>query len=82
MRPGDAISAVVFDRDLTRRERHAAGTALHYVYGISTGGAYGAAAERRPGITAGAGLPMGAFVWLTADEIAVPAPGLSKSAAE
>jgi putative membrane protein len=81
MRPGNAISSLVSDRDLRARE-HAAGSALHYDYGISTCGAYGAAAERWPGITAGPGLPMGAFVWLTADEIAVPAHGLSKSAAQ
>ncbi len=34
--------------------------------------------ELVPGVTAGAGLPFGAFIWLTADEGIVPALGLSK----
>jgi len=50
--------------------------------GITTGVLYGAVAELLPEVTVGAGLPFGAFVWLTADEGAVPALGLSKSPAE
>ncbi len=82
MRLGNAISVGLFDHDLTRSEKDTAGTALHYAYGISTGGLYGAVAELLPSVTAGAGLPMGVFVWVTADEIATPALGLSKSSAE
>ena len=82
MRLANAISVGVFDRELTKSEKHAAGTALHYAYGISIGGLYGVAAELVPGVTAGAGLPYGATIWLTADEGVVPALGLSKSPTE
>ena len=81
-RLANAISVGVFDYELTRSEKDVAGTALHYAYGISMGGLYGAAAELVPGITAGAGLPYGAIVWITADEGVVPALGLSKSPTE
>jgi len=36
------------------------------------------AVEIRPKVTTGAELPFGAAVWLVADEVAVPAFGLSK----
>ena len=42
-------------------------------------GVYGAAAEVFPEVTAGAGLPYGAVVWLGADEGVVPLLGLSKA---
>jgi putative membrane protein len=40
--------------------------------------AYGALAELSPTVAAGAGVPFGAALWLAADELAVPALGLSK----
>lgn len=82
MRLGNAISVGLFDRKLTQDEKHTAGTVLHYAYGISTGAAYGAAAEFLPSVTAGAGLPLGAVVWVGADEGVVPALGLSKAPTE
>lgn len=47
-----------------------------------TGAMYGAMSELWPEAAVGAGLPFGAAVWLAADEIAVPALGLSKPATE
>lgn len=82
MRLANAISIGLFDHELTRSEKDTSGTALHYAYGISMGGLYGAAAELVPGVTAGAGLPYGALVWVTADEGVTPALGLSKSPTE
>ncbi|MBA3439002.1 MAG: DUF1440 domain-containing protein [Pyrinomonadaceae bacterium] len=82
MRLANAVSVGVSGHELTRSEKHTAGTALHYAYGISMGGLYGAAAELAPIITIGAGLAYGASVWVVADEGVVPALGLSKSAAE
>lgn len=55
---------------------------MHYGFGTVTGAAYGVAAEVAPASAAGEGLPFGTFVWLTADEIAVPALGLSKPAGQ
>lgn len=73
-----ALSQGVFDHKLTEREKNVAGTGVHYAFGVTTGGLYGAVSELVPGVTAGAGLPFGAFIWLTADEGIVPALGLSK----
>ncbi|CAN5368420.1 MAG: DUF1440 domain-containing protein [Pyrinomonadaceae bacterium] len=81
-RLASAISVGVFDHDLTRSGKDAGGIALHYAYGISMGAFYGAAAELVSGVTAGAGLPYGALIWITADEGVIPALGLSKSSAE
>ena len=82
MRLANAISVGVFDYELTRSEKETAGTALHYAYGISMGGLYGAAAELAPVVTVGAGALYGAGIWVVADEGVIPALGLSKSSAE
>lgn len=82
MRLANLISEAVLDRDLTGAEKQAAGTLAHYVFGVSTGAGYGVAAEAFPTLTAGAGVPLGAFVWLTVDEGMVPALGLSKRPTE
>lgn len=82
MRLANVISEGVFDRELSREEKHIAGTFVHYVFGVTTGAWYGATAETFPVLTAGGGLPFGAFVWLTADEGMVPALGLSKPPTE
>ena len=81
-RLANTISIGVFDHELTRSEKDTAGTALHYAYGISMGGLYGAAAELMPQVTIGAGALYGAGIWVVADEGVVPALGLSKSATE
>jgi len=82
MRLANVISGEVLDRDLTREEKQSAGTFVHYMFGVTTGAWYGATAEGVPAITAGAGLPFGAFIWITADEGLVPALGLSKPPTE
>ncbi len=78
----EAISETVFDHELTKSEKKVAGPAVHYAFGTTMGAFYGAAAELMPGVTAGAGLPYGALIWITADEGVTPALGLSKSFAE
>jgi putative membrane protein len=80
-------AVVVSDRllglELAEREKkEMAGAVVHYAFGVATGGLYGAIAELKPATTAGAGLPFGAAVWLIADEIIVPALGLSKPPTE
>ena len=67
-------------RELTRGEQDEGGTLVHYLYGTATGAAYGLAAELAPASAALCGLPFGAAVWLGADELIVPALGLSKPA--
>ncbi|MDT7778027.1 MAG: hypothetical protein QOC99_539 [Acidobacteriota bacterium] len=81
-RLANAISVGVFDHELSKPEKEKAGVAVHYAMGVASGAIYGAAAEVVSGVTAGAGLPFGAAVWLVADEGVVPAAGLSKSATE
>jgi uncharacterized membrane protein YagU involved in acid resistance len=46
------------------------------------GGVYGALTELSPKVASGAGMPFGAALWLAADEVAVPALGLSKKPTE
>ena len=46
--------------------------------GAASGAIYGGVAELVPDVTAGAGMPFGAAVWLVADDITLPAVGLAK----
>jgi putative membrane protein len=71
-----------FEKKLTKSEADAGGTALHYAFGISTGTAYGLAAEIMPEVSTGAGLPFGITVWLAADELVTPLLGLSRPGTE
>ncbi|HEX6183620.1 MAG TPA: DUF1440 domain-containing protein [Pyrinomonadaceae bacterium] len=82
VKAASAISEGVFDHKLTKSEKKVAGPAVHYAFGTSVGGFYGAVAELAPEVTAGAGLPFGAAFWLVADETAVPLLGLSKAPTE
>ena len=82
VKAASAISEGVFDHKLTKSEKKVAGPAVHYAFGTSVGGLYGAVAELAPEVTAGAGLPFGAAFWLVADETAVPLLGLSKGPTE
>ena len=76
------ISKNVFGHELQESEKKPAGAAVHYAFGTVTGGFYGALAEVLPQVTMAAGLPFGAAFWLIADEITVPALGLSKGPTE
>ncbi|MGI8811641.1 MAG: DUF1440 domain-containing protein [Pyrinomonadaceae bacterium] len=76
------ISENIFDHDLTKSEKEPAGEVVHYAMGATSGLIYGIAAEIEPIATAGAGLSFGTAVWLFADDIVVPALGLSKSVTE
>jgi hypothetical protein len=67
---------------LNREQKKKAGVALHYAFGTLMGGVYGAGEElvQRRGI--GLGALYGTALFATADEIIVPAAGLSKSPKE
>jgi putative membrane protein len=82
MKTAGKISESVFDRRLSREEKKKLGPVVHYAFGTSVGALYGAAAEIVPQTTFAAGLPYGAAVFVGADEIAVPALGLSKQPKE
>lgn len=74
-----AISEHVFEHELTKSEKEKAGPAVHYGIGTLMGAVYGVAAETLPISRVGRGTLYGGAVWLFADEIAVPAFGLSGS---
>jgi putative membrane protein len=78
----EVLAESAFDRPLPEAAKGPAGEAVHYAFGSAIGAVYGALAEWNARTTVGRGLPFAAAVWLLADEIAVPASGLSKPPAE
>lgn len=82
LRAAEAIAGTLLNRQLTKEEKRIAGPVVHYAFGAITGAAYGAAAELEPGVTKGYGLAFGTALWLGADEVTVPAVGLSKPPTE
>ncbi|HEX7227700.1 MAG TPA: DUF1440 domain-containing protein [Candidatus Binatia bacterium] len=76
------ISEGVFDRELEESEKETAGAVVHYVFGVASGGLYGALAEVTPQVTTAAGVPFGAVFWLIADQISVPLFGLKEGPTE
>ncbi|HZR57564.1 MAG TPA: DUF1440 domain-containing protein [Terriglobales bacterium] len=78
MKAADKISSSVFGVNLTKEQKKKAGPVVHYFVGSATGALYGAFAEHIPAVTTAEGIPFGTAVFLGADEVAVPAFGLSK----
>ena len=74
----ERISKKVLDTGLSDELKPAAGEAVHYAMGAATGAIYGFVAEILPPARLGSGLLMGAVVWWTADNMAVPAQKLGK----
>lgn len=74
-----AIIESALDRPLTLEEKQVAGPIVHYSVGSTVGALYGVVTELIPQASTAWGMPFGAAVWLGADEIGVPAVGLSKS---
>jgi hypothetical protein len=82
VKTANAISLGILHRELTGNEKKWAGPAVHYAFGTVVGTIYGALAQSVPITSAGYGTVYGTIVWLAADEIGVPAFGLSKSPVE
>ena len=78
----DAASRAVIGRSVPREDKPAAGSVVHYAFGGAVGAIYGAAAAQSDEVTAWAGVPFGATLWLVADEIGVPLAGFSKAPTE
>ena len=76
------ISATMAGVELNQEQEKKGGTVVHYAFGTMMGAFYGAAAEVVPPVKSLAGLPYGAALFVGADEIALPALGLSKSPTE
>ena len=79
MKVAGKISETLLNRQLSQEEKKKAGPVVHYAFGAAMGGLYGALAEDFPQVKVGFGLPFGAALFICADEIAVPAFGLSQS---
>lgn len=76
-----AKAALKMSHAMRRREPHdleRASNAVHYGFGTLLGGGYGALVETTPMGGAICGTLYGAGIWLLADEVAVPATGLSE----
>jgi len=71
-------AAKKLDIELSTEQKPAAGEAIHYAMGATTGAIYGLVAEVFPPARAFNGMLMGAVVWWTADNMAVPAQKLGK----
>ena len=76
------ITEKVAGRNLPASYKPLAGEAVHYGMGATSAAVYGVLAEVAPIVTVANGAGFGTGVWLLADELAVPAAGLSKSPSE
>lgn len=72
------LSEGLLHHALSPEEKKTAGPIVHYAFGATVAGVYGATAEFAPAVTKGLGAPFGVAVWLGAHAITVPALGLSE----
>jgi uncharacterized membrane protein YagU involved in acid resistance len=72
------IAATTVGRPLSDRELAVAASIVHFSFGAAVGAAYAVYVMRRGGRPR-SGLGLGTALWLTADEIAMPVLGLSRS---
>jgi putative membrane protein len=77
VKAAEGITETVAGRSLSEDEKQWAGPSVHYGFGTLVGATYGALASLVPGSTLGYGTIYGAGLWLVADEVGVPALGLS-----
>ena len=82
VKAAEAVAEMTVGEPVPEEYREPAGTAIHYGFGACLGAIYGAAVELRPATSAGFGTAYGAVVSLVADEMAMPALGLSPPASE
>ncbi len=82
VKAANLITEKVAGRKVPADYKPIAGEAVHYGMGASSAAIYGALAEVAPIVTVSKGAGFGTGVWLLADELAVPAAGLSKPVKE
>ena len=82
MKAAGKIAPLVLGRELAHNEKKKAGPVIHYAFGTLAGGLYGLLAEYLPAARLGFGTLFGTVLFLAADEIAVPAFGLSEKPTE
>jgi putative membrane protein len=74
---GNAIAKKITGQELGPDGKKKADPIMHYAMGTFSGAVYGVASELAPVTKMGRGVAFGVVVWLLADELAVPALGLS-----
>lgn len=79
MKAAAKIASLILGRELSHEEKRKAGPVVHYAFGAFSGSVYGLLAEYLPAARLGFGTAFGATLFLIADELSVPALGLSKS---
>lgn len=79
VKAADAVTQKFTGHNVPAERQEMAGEAVHYTMGLVSGAIYGLASEIVPLATLGQGAGFGAAVFLLADEVSVPALGLSKS---
>ncbi|MGE0406461.1 MAG: DUF1440 domain-containing protein [Candidatus Korobacteraceae bacterium] len=79
MKAANKIAQAVLHHELTWEQKQKLGPVVHFAFGTAMGGFYGAAAEYRREVTTGFGAAFSTALFIGADEIAVPAAGLSGS---
>jgi len=79
VKAANLVSEKITGRKIPADYKPLAGEAVHYGMGATSAAVYGALAEVAPLVTIGNGAAFGTGLWLLADEVAVPAAGLSES---
>jgi len=82
MKAANRVAKLVLRRPLNKSEKKKAAPVVHYAFAAAMGAAYGAAVEKMPRAKTGFGLSFGTALFLGADEIAVPALGLSSQSSK
>jgi len=82
MKAADRVSRKLLHYPLDKEEKKKAGPLVHYAFGTTVGALYGLSAELAPAVTTGFGTGFGAALFAAADEVAVPALGLSGKPSE
>jgi putative membrane protein len=82
VKAANLLAEKVTGRKLPANYKPLGGEAVHYGMGAGSAAVYGVLAEVAPVVTVGDGAAFGTSIWLLADELAVPAAGLSKPARE
>lgn len=81
-RIAEIVAARLLKRQLNDREKRQASAAIHWFVGSLAGAGYAIAAERFPKVRRFSGALFGAAIWLVADEVLMPAAGLTPSIKE
>lgn len=78
-RIAEIVAARVFERRLSMRDRHAGSIVVHYGVGAASGAVYALLPNRFPFVSRFCAILFGAAMWLVADELLMPALGVTRA---